>query len=331
MSNPILSVIIPAYNAEKYIKECIQSITSQNSSSESVRIIVVIDGSTDKSRSIAESLLSKHEIRSKLIVQENLGPATARNTGISFVETEYVAFLDADDKWVPDYLDTVLPLLHQNYDMIEHDALKITKDGTPINTLKIASAPTGKIQETEKHQFLETFRCYSWARIYRTQMVREHPFPSGRRFEDNATTPWYYWMSRGTLSVGKSLIEYRQHPLSTLATHRPEDLLEINQAIIEASQMYAKHGGEYWQRVTHRIFQFSCQRITGIPFSLWLYSLKSSQSSINGVPPPHGIMRILNLRLPLAYLILLKIRYSTGDFISNLTPTRFIGRIFPEI
>ncbi|MGA7307183.1 MAG: glycosyltransferase family A protein, partial [Rhodothermales bacterium] len=92
MSEPRLSVIIPVYNAERYVAEAIRSVLDQDYVD--LEIVVVDDGSTDGSASVAQQF---KEIR--LIRQENQGPGAGLNTGILNARGDLIAFLDADDKW----------------------------------------------------------------------------------------------------------------------------------------------------------------------------------------------------------------------------------------
>ena len=96
---PKFSVVIPAYNASLYIVDCLNSVFAQTESD--YEIIVVDDGSTDDTR---ERVLSFTDSRLKLISRPNGGLAAARNTGVAVAEGELVAFLDADDRWLPDKL-----------------------------------------------------------------------------------------------------------------------------------------------------------------------------------------------------------------------------------
>ena len=102
MSNVVVSVIMPAYNAEKFIKESIQSVIEQ--SYEKWELIVVDDGSTDDT-AYAVKLMQASEPRIKYLYQENGRQGKARNTGIKNSTGEFVAFLDADDLWKRDKLE----------------------------------------------------------------------------------------------------------------------------------------------------------------------------------------------------------------------------------
>ncbi len=99
---PFFSVIIPLYNKADYISDCLKSALNQNF--EDYEIVIVNDGSTDKSVSIVETYKSN---RIKLFHQENLGASKARNNGASFAKGAYIAFLDADDIWKPNHLECI--------------------------------------------------------------------------------------------------------------------------------------------------------------------------------------------------------------------------------
>lgn len=301
----IVSVVVPAYNAEDYIAECITSVVQQPNYKGNVEIIVVVDGATDGTLVAARNASRGNEDTIRILTQENFGASAARNYGLAHVSSKYVTFLDADDFWQPDFLSTVLHFLADEPDLIEYDALLIDSSGTPYSTLKIAVAPHGVALPVKPGDFLTIFRCYTWARICRTSIVRAHPFPAGRRFEDSATTPWYYWESGRTISIGQALVAYRQHPASVLATPRPQDVDEVAQAIREAAAMYAQTGVEYWQRTSYRIFHFACQRIISLPFRTWLDKVRVAQSAVAEVPRPPGLGPWLLLHATPLYVALL--------------------------
>ena len=96
------SVVIPLYNKQRYIKSTLQSVLAQTYTD--YEVIVVDDGSTDASLQEAERMQSD---KIRVLHQENQGVAVARNTGIENAAGEYIAFLDADDKWNPSYLEEI--------------------------------------------------------------------------------------------------------------------------------------------------------------------------------------------------------------------------------
>lgn len=121
--NPLVSVIIPAYNAEKFIADALESVFAQTY--RPLEIIVIDDGSTDETVKIVKnyqtSFTGKFSETSKTnetnliyIYQQNSGPSKARNTGINAAKGEYIAFLDADDIWTKDKLEKQIHLFNKD-------------------------------------------------------------------------------------------------------------------------------------------------------------------------------------------------------------------------
>ena len=104
-----VSTIVPVYNKARYISRCIQSVLTQTFSE--FELILVDDGTTDESIAIARSF---SDPRIRIIQQPNQGPGSARNTGISRAKGHFCAFLDADDAWLPNYLQESLALLEDD-------------------------------------------------------------------------------------------------------------------------------------------------------------------------------------------------------------------------
>jgi glycosyltransferase involved in cell wall biosynthesis len=100
MSSLKVSIIIPLYNKAPYVRRALDSIAAQSLSD--FEVIVIDDGSTDDGAAIVTGY---PDARYRLIRQANAGPGAARNTGIAQSRGEFIAFLDADDEWLPTYLD----------------------------------------------------------------------------------------------------------------------------------------------------------------------------------------------------------------------------------
>jgi len=109
---PAISVIIPLYNKQAYIKRAIDSVLNQTF--DNLELIIVNDGSTDASMEIVKSI---NDTRIRMISQPNQGPGSARNAGISAANSEILAFLDADDEWLPDYLAAGFSIFSSNIDI----------------------------------------------------------------------------------------------------------------------------------------------------------------------------------------------------------------------
>lgn len=105
-SSPVVSVVVPLYNKAPYVRRCIDSILGQTL--RDFELIVVEDGSTDGGAAIVRAF---EDSRMRMIAQVNAGPGAARNRGMREARAEYVAFLDADDEWVPTYLERGVAVL----------------------------------------------------------------------------------------------------------------------------------------------------------------------------------------------------------------------------
>lgn len=108
MDKPLVSVVIATYNMSDYLPLAIKSALAQTY--ENIEVLVVDDGSTDGTAEVVQPLLA--DPRLKYRMQENSGQAVAKNHGIRESKGQYVAFLDADDLWVPDKLEQQMPLFH---------------------------------------------------------------------------------------------------------------------------------------------------------------------------------------------------------------------------
>ena len=108
-----LSIVIPLYNKEKFIDRCLNSLLNQNLAPEDYEIIIVDDGSTDSSYSLACSYAEKH---SNIIAhrQKNGGAGAARNKGFELAKGDYIYFLDADDYIAKDTLQRIVEVSEQN-------------------------------------------------------------------------------------------------------------------------------------------------------------------------------------------------------------------------
>ena len=113
---PLISVVIPAYNAEQFLDETLESVLSQTY--ENWECIIVNDGSTDNTESVAKKWCEK-DTRFRYFYKENSGASDTRNLGIKKARGEYIAFLDADDLYMPNFLEICLEnLVEKDVDLV---------------------------------------------------------------------------------------------------------------------------------------------------------------------------------------------------------------------
>ncbi|WP_275150309.1 glycosyltransferase family 2 protein [Citrobacter freundii] len=211
MSSPfLLSVIIPCYNCQDYIYECLQSVCSQVD--DSVEVIVINDGSTDNSLKKIESFIKQSSRTVKVISQDNQGISIARNNGIEASSGKYIALLDGDDLWAPSFWGKIRPIIESNeIDLIEFN-IKVFYEYD--NKMKIPSITSsdGHFKINSISDLRETFQksqWYAWARVYKKDLFNELRFPTGRRYEDVALLPKIYLSAKEIHRITDELVLYR--------------------------------------------------------------------------------------------------------------------------
>ncbi len=124
----LLSIIIPVYNVEQYVEECLLSVLRQKCNSETLEIIIVDDGTPDRSMEIVENLVHRDTKRVEILRQSNQGLSQARNHGLAKAKGKYVWFIDSDDYINSRSLEILYPLLEQGYDAITFSSAKVLYD-----------------------------------------------------------------------------------------------------------------------------------------------------------------------------------------------------------
>lgn len=194
-----LSLVIPVYNAEKYISNCLDSVINQ--SYQDIEIILINDGSKDQSLFICEKFAVK-DIRIKIINQSNGGPAKARNEGIKIAEGEYIGFVDADDIIKPDFYETLMGLAASTKsDVIMSDIIRT--DGTSKNIIKSA-VPKDRVLEKDgiiEHVIRQFFDGDTsnipvlWNKIYKRTFLETHNV----RMDETRVRAEDYWFNLNVL------------------------------------------------------------------------------------------------------------------------------------
>ncbi|WP_052250285.1 glycosyltransferase [Enterobacter sp. Bisph1] len=235
-----LSIIVPYYNSRDYIAECLNSIFPHLTGD--IELIIVNDGSMDDSPAIIDRLTQNHD-NIMVIHQKNAGLSVARNKGIAAATGEYIALLDSDDFFYPDFWDEILPIINDStIDIVEFNANQF--EGTVSNIVEHidSSVFSGRIEITSVQQLTPAFkRCkwYPWARVYKTSFSRDFniAFPVGRLYEDMSTIPAIYLQSKVIYGINKSLIGYRYHKKSITQTFRQKDLIDLVYAAQSLAQL----------------------------------------------------------------------------------------------
>lgn len=237
MNNELVSIIIPVYNVEKYVEECVESVIKQTH--ENIEILLLDDGSTDGSGLLCDEL-SKRDNRIKVIHKANEGLGITRNRGISFSTGTYLMFLDSDD-----YIDrnTVSVMLEQalcnNVDLVISGFKKVTNEKsilfeekykyeiiTKDNVKKLAGRMVGSAPD--KRDSIFTMACgklYSRESFIRANVL----FPSERviQSEDLAFQLDYIPQINGAVVLEDSFYYYRQTQGSLSLKYKENRFTEV--------------------------------------------------------------------------------------------------------
>lgn len=164
-----ISVIIPVYNAEKFLKRCLESIINQTYSE--WEVIAIDDGSRDNSYSILQDY-SNRDSRFKIYTQSNKGPGLTRNKALEFVTGDYIVFIDSDDYIEPNYFeDLVSCIVEEEPDVVFIDVIQESPVGDLIK-YELASKYKGYPKDTIiKHQITGKLPWGAWRKAVRSSLI----------------------------------------------------------------------------------------------------------------------------------------------------------------
>ena len=222
----LISIIVPIYNVEEYLRECLDSIQKQTYPN--FECIMVNDGSTDNSKQIAEEYLV--DSRFKLINQSNQGLSSARNTAIKHLSanSSFVSFVDSDDYIHSTFLEKMTAQIEEGVDIIE-GLFEHYHDG---NIYYFPQSEPHKVAlettvEKLKCLALEKIRNSSCGKLIRRKMLHGSFFPEGWIFEDLAVVPEFVTRSNKWVKIQETVYTYRIRENSIITSSFSEKDLDI--------------------------------------------------------------------------------------------------------
>ena len=222
----LISIIVPIYNVEEYLRECLDSIQKQTYTN--FECIMINDGSTDNSKQIAEEYLV--DSRFKLINQSNQGLSSARNTAIKHLSanSSFVSFVDSDDYIHSTFLEKMTAQIEEGVDIIE-GLFEHYHDGNIYYFPQ--SGPYKVVLETtvEKLEYLalEKNRNSSCGKLIRRKILHGSFFPEGWIFEDLAVVPEFVTISNKWVKIQETVYTYRIRENSIITSSFSEKDLDI--------------------------------------------------------------------------------------------------------
>ena len=228
---PLVSIIIPVYQVEKYLDKCVASVVNQTYTN--LEIILIDDGSPDNCPAICDKWKSR-DPRITVIHQQNGGLSVARNKGLKLASGEFIGFVDSDDWIEPEMYKILLTaLLETEADIAfckfqsETESTKAVRSKQASNERKIYSR-----KEALEMQLRGHIASAVWNKIYRRNILSNISFPEGKICEDHLWTPLVIGNAKLIVCVNHSLYHYFQRPDSLirnnkLAVKRGLDRIEL--------------------------------------------------------------------------------------------------------
>lgn len=289
--NNLVSIIIPVYQTEKYLWHCVESVMSQ--SYKNIEIILVDDGSTDRSPDICDNLVRMDE-RVKVIHQENGGISSARNAGLQSAGGDYVVFLDSDD------------FLHRHF--VKYLLFLCVKQEAQLAACTLFSGSGGDFEgitmkgracvySAKEAMLSRRLKSGVVGKLYKKELFDGLVFPVSDHFnyEDEALIYKLVYRSKQVVVTGKPLYYYFQNPISTTRKenhYKPTDFYEVLQERIRFFSDKDKELYEYsyeYLCLNLMLFYFTCKRdeenTNDLEELLWQYELAYFKVLYNEVTP----------------------------------------------
>lgn len=215
--NSKVSIIVPIYNVEKYLQECINSICKQTYSF--LEIILVDDGSPDQCGVICD-LNAIKDSRIHVIHKENGGLSSARNIGLELATGEYISFVDSDDFLHPQYIEILLELCHKyDCDIAQCDYLCVSE-----NSIKLPLNPCSSLVFYDNKQAIHELCCGSspykytvaWNKLYKRELFDTIRYPLGKIHEDEFVAHQLLWKVKKIAVTNQYLYYYLQRVTSIM-------------------------------------------------------------------------------------------------------------------
>ena len=187
-----ISVIVPIYNVEKYIESCLTSL--ENQEFDAYEVILMDDGSTDKSRDIAEQFVAKNPDKFKLFHQENAGQSAARNNGLKFACGKYIAYVDSDDTVESNYLKVMYEMAQKtDADLVFCAFRSVDEEGNCIKEVHENGFTSGVIYNIKEEKTLLMMENSVWNKLFKREIIQNEKllFPDRVWAEDLRFTKKY--------------------------------------------------------------------------------------------------------------------------------------------
>lgn len=232
-----VSVIVPVYNASKYLPKCIESLVCQ--SLENLEIILVDDGSTDRSYEIMSKYRQQHPDKIRIFQKENGGQGTARNLGISVAKGEYIGFVDADDYVALEMFEEMYQkAVQENLDMVQCYFTYMTENGEVLPSYGNVRKYRGR-----KDMFIDSL-VSPWNKLIRLELLKDNEvtFTEGYIYEDTAFFLKLIPYIHSCKLIEKSFVFHIDRGDSTMNANKSRKVAHIFPVLKDALNYYEEKG-----------------------------------------------------------------------------------------
>ena len=257
-NHPILSIIIPLYNCEKYIRQCLDSIFRQEINESEYEVIVIDDGSKDNGYSLASEYAMSHD-NFLVIKQENQGVACARNNALEKATGDYITFVDADDMLVSGSLKTLVKIAVENKaDIVKAAHKEVSEDAMyedfsnslDGNSIQVMTGEDAIVNVTRMKE------GYCWGYLISRQLLSENRLtflPKVAFMEDWAFITQAILKSRTFVNADVLLYLYRRNSSSCMANVTTEKMLLGCQAIDIVAHLAKDTSGDIKKKLSDNV------------------------------------------------------------------------------
>lgn len=237
----LISVVIPVYNVELYLKRCVDSIINQ--SYKNIEIFLVNDGSTDSSGDLCDEL-SKLDKRINVLHKENGGLSDARNYGIEHARGNYIVFVDSDDFVNKKYIEYLYNMIIANRADISVCNYEFYYDDTKNNRIGIENLPENII--LDKYDAIkqlvedELINSFAWNKMYSISLFRKIKYPKGKIMEDVGTTYKLFDKAEKIVIGNKPMYYYYQRSNSILHKKKSKFYIDYFELVNERYEYLKK-------------------------------------------------------------------------------------------
>lgn len=234
---PLISIIVPIYNVDRYLDKCINSIISQSFTG--FELILIDDGSTDSSPEICDRY-SRLDSRIIVIHKNYGGVSSARNVGLNHSKGEYIAFVDSDD-WIRfDMMETLyLNLINYNADISQCDLIRTHKEkisDIPINSRERVYSNYEILSRMQEGAIIAD--KVLWNKLYKIELFDHIRFPEGKIHEDEFVNYKLYYKANKIICTNQKMYYYRQRNDSIMGRKFNLSRLDKLDALVERSRFY---------------------------------------------------------------------------------------------